>query len=634
MSKRPSTHTTGPMPVVAAAPLSVSSPSALAALLVAAIPWLKELGLAHPTSVSVVNALGVTRSRVYELKARLEERLPELVGPAGRPSRQGSPPPPTQPATELLGYLYEHPGAVRDRGLRRTYSDGFRLFVLELLQRHSSVSLEAFSEATSLPLGTLKDWLRGGADAVETDKRAAPAAPPDPGIPQLQTVLAEWEAWDGTFVAFCDHLQLHCRLPWGRSMIQRVLEGCGVRIPRRRPGRSPDERALRDSFQTWFPHAQWEGDGTQIPVEVDGELFVFNLELDVDACTGAFVGAAVTRTENGAAVIDTLADAVATSGVRPLALLLDNKPSNHTDEVLAALQDSLLVRATPFRGQSKPHIEGGYGLLKPSLEGLALHSGGSREQLARSWLRSLVTVALRILNHRPRKDREGRSRFQLLDEAPTPEQVEQAREALRELQRRQERARATRAARQDPVVRARLEAAWERLGLQDPQGHVLLAAARYPLDAVVEGIAIFEGKSSRDTLPEGADARYLLGIVRNLATEWESWAISQALWAERVAARDDIAVRLEQQRNAVVEEVTDPEELLPEYLDRAMKTRARLDRFFWLVTAADVIHDEEPGDHLRLFRLAARRIASTHAVPPRDRNAAIRFLAAKVVPLS
>jgi hypothetical protein len=621
------------MPVVPAALPAVPSDPTLAALLLVASRWLKELDLPRPSGSAILAALEVSRSRAYELKTRLEARLDELCGPAGRPKQpEPTATPPAQPATELLQYLYEHPGAVRDKGRRKTYSDGFRLFVLELVRRHQDVCLEQLATTTALPLGTLKDWLRGGTAAVETECGAMPALPDLKG-PLLQTVLSEWSAWRGTFTAFCDHLQLHCRIPWGRSMIQRVLEGFGVRIPQRRVGRSPDEQALAESFRTWFPHAQWEGDGSQLPVLLDGELHVFNLELDVDAYSGAFVGAAVTPTEDSAAVVRTFVEAVEATGVQPLSLLLDNKPSNHCEAVEKALGDTLLIRSTPYRGQSKPHVEGGYGLLKPTLQGLKLHTGGTREQLAASYLNGLVIAVLRVLNHRPRRDRDGLSRFQLLGETPSVEETEQARQALLALQAKQDKARATRAARQDPVVRARLEAAYARLGLDDPKGHILTATARYPLDAVLEGIAIFSSKKKRATLPDGVDARYLLGIVRNLATEWESWELALSLWDERSAARDEIATRLEQQRDTFAEALVQAEDLLPQYIDRAMNTPSRLERFFWLVAAADAINDQPTGHNNRLFRLAARRISSTHAVPSRDRAAAVRFLAAKVAPL-
>ena len=68
----------------------------------------------------------------------------------------------------------------------------------------------------------------------------------------------------------------------------------------------PDELALRGSFRTFFPGAQWVGDGMQVPVVVDGQRFVFNLELNVDAYTDAFVGMSVRDNEDSAAVVEAL----------------------------------------------------------------------------------------------------------------------------------------------------------------------------------------------------------------------------------------------------------------------------------------------------------------------------------------
>ena len=376
------------MPVVAAATAVVSSPLTTAALLLTALPQLRSLGLASPTATEVLGALDVGRSRAYELKARLEDRLGELVGPPGRPAAPEPAAASPTLATQVLRYVAEHPGAIRSGAVRNTYSDGLRLFVLDLLQRHAGLDLEACAETIAIPLGTLKDWLRDDSAAAQPEPEAAVdverLARLDPIGPQLQTLLAEWARWDGSFTAFCDHAQRHCRLPFGRTLIASLLERCGVRERDRREGRSPDEDALRDAFVTFFPHAQWVGDGSQVPVEVDGELFVFNVELDVDAFSGAFVGANVSPTEDSAAVTDTFNDAIASTGVRPLALLLDNKPSNHTDQVQAELDDTLLIRATPFRAQNKAHVEGGYGLLKPTLAGLALDTSGSPKALAAS----------------------------------------------------------------------------------------------------------------------------------------------------------------------------------------------------------------------------------------------------------
>ena len=71
--------------------------------------------------------------------------------------------------------------------------------------------------------------------------------------------------------------------------------------------------------------------------ETNGQRFVFNLELMVDAYSGGFVGMSARDEEDSAAVTEALSDGVATTHEAPLAVLLDNRPSNHTPQVDAAL---------------------------------------------------------------------------------------------------------------------------------------------------------------------------------------------------------------------------------------------------------------------------------------------------------
>lgn len=624
------------MPVIPPPRAAVLSPVAIAALLLAALPHLRALALAEVTGDQVLAALDATRSRAYALKARLEALLATLVGPTGRPPTPPSPPAPPSLATALLRYVARHPGSIRQGAGRHNYSDGFRLAVLDLHERHADVALDAFAEATTVPLGTLKDWLRGESTAVQP-AAAAPASPAvSPVGPQLQTLLAEWGRWKGNFVAFCDHVQQQCRLPFKRHHTASLLQAAGVRLPKRRAGRSPDEAALRGAFATYFPHAQWVGDGSLVPVAVDGEVFAFNLELDVDAYSGAFVGADVSDVEDSDAVIAAFRDAVAATRKRPLALLLDNKPSNHTEDVVAELGDgTILIPATPFRPQNKAHVEGAFGLLKPTLEGVALDATGSRRDLARSFLTSLVIAVCRVINHRPRRDRGRRSRASLLTNAPSSEQVEQARRDLKALLDKQRKARETLAARQDPVVREHIAAAFARLGLEDPQGTFLTAIARYPLEAVVDGCAIYESKQRVGTLPDGVDARYLLGIVRNVAHDREGWALADALWDGRSTARDLLAAQLERQRDETAAAASTPDDCLAAFIDRATHAASRIDRHFWLNAAAGLItHHASDGSTHDRYRRATRRVLAAYALRPDERTAAIRFLAGKVLPLA
>jgi hypothetical protein len=311
----------------------------------------------------ILGATGATRSRAYELKVALLGLLPTLEHPVGRPKVEQRPTPEGASIVtkEVLCFVMQHPGCVHQRARRQRYSDAFRAFLLELCQKNSQMPIEAFALAAEAPLGTLKDWLRGGRDDTETPVPQATAASGDPvASVKVETILEQWRSWKGDFVAFCDHVSFNLRIPYGRTLIAFILEQHGERTPQRRKGRSPDEKALRDAFETFFAGAEWVGDGTTIEVEINGERLGYNLELMVDAYSGAFVGVSFRDEEDSTAVIEAFDDGVSATGAPPIATLLDNRPSNHTPEVKEALQPSLCMHATKGSPQNKAHVEGGF----------------------------------------------------------------------------------------------------------------------------------------------------------------------------------------------------------------------------------------------------------------------------------
>ena len=409
------------MPPVAEGLLRVC-PVVTAALLLVARTLCEALSLPAPTVGQILAATKAPHSSAYDLTETLVALLPTLVPVRGRPPAPA--PAPTAadgaPTRAVLEYVMAHPGCVHRVGTRRHYADCFRRFVVELRAGHATLDLAAFADAVGVPPGTLKEWLGIPAQSAE-----APAAPPRPAAEgaQMQTVLDAWPRWAGGFLAFCDHVRDELRVPFGRALVARILEVHGLRRPVRRDGRSPDEIALRGAFRTYFPGAQWVGDGMQVPVVVDGERFVFNLELDVDAHTSALVGVCVGDEEDSTAVVEALADAVATTGAPPLALLLDNKPANHAPEVDAALGDTLRIRATLGRPQNKAHVEGAFGLFSQILPALELDTMTCAHDVARALLGLVVPVWARTTNHRPRADRGGRSRVDLYADTPSDAQI-------------------------------------------------------------------------------------------------------------------------------------------------------------------------------------------------------------------
>lgn len=628
------------------------SPHVLAALLLAANTHLRALDLPHPTTTAVLEATRATRSRAYELRDQLLAQLSSLDRPPGRPATPVIERPTDVTASssrEALRYLIDHPGAVSRNGQRRYYSDGFRCFALAQCERHPELNVEIIAEAIDVPATTLREWL--GAGAATPEQSSSSASMPEPIAPvasdakkteltldvigdlQVQTVLDAWRTWRGPFTAFCDHLQHHHHVRFGRAAIASILQRAGERVPARRRGRSPDEQALCRSFEIFFPGAQWTGDGTPIRVALEGEIFVFNLELVVDTASAAAVGIDVRDHEDAAAVVAAFDDAITTTGAAPLALLLDNKPSNHAPVVDEAIGDTVLMRATVARPQNKAHVEGAFGLFSQVAPPIVIEAPTKRER-ARQILDLQARTWAGTLNHRPRADHRGRSRFDLYREAaPSADDIERAREALVARAREQQQAHETRHARQDPASRQILDETFARLGFDDSQGHLRTAIARYPLARIVEGIAIFDGKLRAATLPDGVDARYLLGIVRNLAHEHEGYAIAERLWELRRDARDLVFGPLHAAKDVLQRQQLDVDERLRSFVDRGLATDRGIERFFWLTCAVDIIRAEPLATQHDRFRLAARRIHGTHRVTHTERLRATRFLAAKILPL-
>lgn len=622
-------------PIPLPEPFRAVSPLVLAGLLLAARTLLVAFGLPCPSVDAIVHATGATRSRAYEISSAIVALLPSLAAARGRPPKPTSAPAPDTAALTraALAFVMEHPGCV-DHDERRRYSDGFRHFVLEQHEAHPALDVEALAAAVHVPLGTLKDWLRAPRTAVdEGPEVAAPTTELTVDSLHFQTVIDAWKRWQGSFLAFCEHVRVHLRVPFGRSMVSATLEAHGLRRAGKRQRRSPDESALHGAFKTFFAGAQWVGDGMQLPVVVDDVRFNFNLELDVDAHTGAFIGVSVRDQEDAAAVIEAFDDGVATAGAHPLALLLDNRPSNHTFEVHAALGDTMLIRATTERPQNKAHVEGAFGLLSQVLPPLVLDTRRSARDLAKQFVGVVATVWARTTNHRPRKDRGRRSRADLYADKPSDEQRDRARRELRELADRQERARRTLEARRRPDVMALLDDHFTRLDLLDPDRHIRVAIAGHPLDAILAGIAIFDGKRLANTLPEGVDARYLLGIVRNVAAKTEGELVARRLLELRLEVRDQTLAALVRERDALLA-LRDVSKACVDCIDLALATESPLERSFWLDSLATLIRDRGDDRRDAFFRAAARRIHATFAVALRDRHDAVRVVAERLVAIA
>lgn len=642
LSVHRSKRTDARMQAVPEAPPKVSS-SLIAAILICAATFLRELKLETTIRVEdILDATGVSKSRAYELKNDLLDLLPTIVRPRGRPpapAAEVSPVPERlQIAQSVIDFVYANPGCAHGGSKRRRYSDTFRRFMIDLRAKHSDVDPAGFADAVRISAETLETWFRAPPPAAASaDPPASEFDEPDssdePQRRSIELVLQVWKSWRGDFSDFCDHLRDQWRISFGRTLIGNILAAYGLRTPKRRPKRSPDEIASRGSFETFFPGAQWVGDGSAVDVTIDDERFTVNLELNVDAHTTAVVGLASTLEEDESAVLDALHSGIDTTGAMPLALLLDNKPSNHTETIDRALgEDTLRIRATLFRPQNKAHCEGAFGLFKAELPPIAVTTE-SKSELARQLVEGLATAWARGLNHRPRRDRNGLSRVALYDAPVSEQQINDARAALKERCRKQELARATRLARMDPLVRNMLDEAFIRLELADPDHHIKSAIARYPAEAIIDGVAIFTSKRNAGTLPDDADGRYLLGIVRNVANKRELIALSTAIVEERLRWRDRELQSLRVEIDVLKHEHADHRSLISALALRALSSNRIIDEIVFVDELKKTFLGlPQPSLRPELDHLA-RVLAASFRTPPDRRQHIILALASVAWPV-
>lgn len=610
------------------------SPIVTAGVLLCARSLAEPLGLLMPGAQAILDATGASRSRAYELAQELRTSLPSFCRVAGRPRVVREPPPKNEVAAvcgEVLRFVARHPGCIHRVDERGHYAEVFRLFILELRDKHEDMPLVDFASAIDVPLGTLEDWLRAPKPAA-FDATDEGNAEHEAKQTQIETVRAAYRTWRGDFTPFCEHVRRDYRIDFGRTMIASILFAHGERKPEKRAGRSRDEEALRDAFKTFFPGAQWVGDGKQLEVCVDGESYTQNLELVVDAKTGAAVGVSVRAEEDSAAVVLAFENGKDTTGEPPLALLLDNRPSNHTPDVDAALGETIRMRSTPGRAQNKAHVEGAFGLFAQKAPTIEIDTHDARE-LARTVAFLVALTFFRAQNHTPRHDRKGFTRVELYAETVTPEAREAARTALRERVRKLELARQTRAARLDPVVKATLDDAFARLALVDPERHIRDAIACYTRDSIVAGIAIFAGKRAANTLPAAVDARYLLGIVKNVEYVHEADAIFEALLSERLAARDRFLKPLVEERDALRATAAPAGPKVDAVVDRLVAAERVIDRTFWLEALAQLLADLDEEQRRGLAQRAARRINAVFRLRIADREYLVRSLLRRLWPL-
>lgn len=609
---------------------SDTKPSIRAAVVLHAMEILRDHQGWPRTATEAIALLGACRSQAYEMLGRHKAAIDTLCGEAGRPPQDPSPDATLAVTRSIRDFLLANPGAARSGAPRSWYGDPFRRHVLDLAAPDgpgANLTREQFADAVGVPPDTLDDWLRHPHSTQPGE--APPPAPDSLAIRQahVATILAEWTKWRGTFDAFCKSLGEQHRIPYRMTFIGSVLHAAGLR--QRKSPRPVEAPWSPGTFRLLFPGAHWIGDGTTIAIWINDHVYAFNAEAHIDAASNALVAIDVTRTENEQAVIDAYQHGLVTTGEPPLALTLDNRPSNLTPAVETAIAPTVLLASTPGRGPAKAPIEGAFGLFAQIAPPLAIW-GRTEREIARSTLQLVLTVFAWARNGKPRTRLGGRTpRDFYLDANATPEDIEAALAWFRELQRRQERIRLTREARLDPVRLTLLAEGLAKLDIPDPDGRIARQLATFSRDAIVRGLAIYEAKRDTGTLPEDADHCYLGGIIRNIHERQELELTGRHLLEQRLRLGDLVLGPLEVQAERIRESLQ-AVQLPREFVDQALRAGPSIDFRFWMTAAASAIARLSAAIGHSLFPDLNRRIAASFSTDYKRRSDLTDAIAAAI----
>ncbi|GAB4567244.1 MAG: hypothetical protein Tsb0020_19590 [Haliangiales bacterium] len=610
----------------------------------------------------ILAATAVGSSQAYVRRAQVRAALAGLSRQAAQTGASDSDDAELRIAQAVIEFMARNPGCVVHRASKRSFSVGFRAKVRELRRRHPTVPEQRFAAAIRVRPSTLRAWLRA---TPETSSRgrsdrprphAAQTSTPSASLPPAGVSVAgpqaagpeaalidAWRRWRGSFTSFCDYVRAELGLPWRRTAIARLLADAGLRHLRPRGRRPRVDLAPRRAFQSFFPGAIWSSDGAAVPVVIDGQRHVFNVQLMLDTDSGAIPGISIRDHESGQALCEAFDDAVRATGETPLGLLLDHRPCNHGRVASALRRHTRVFFAGKNRPQSKGHVEGAFGLFSQAvppielrLDALAHAAASERDtrELARQVLALTVQTWARTWNYRPRRTRQRRHRVELYRRGVPS--ADAARRAERFLDGRVRAAgRTRRGPRPDSALRRLVRAELARLELADPRGYTATVLASRPLPAVLAGLAIFAGKRTAGTLPADAGHAYLLGIVGRLAETAEVLAVSDRLWETRSRANQHVRAALVdmEQRCRAARGGEGIRACVDQSIDHAVASAGNCDRRLWLAVAGKLIRSVPRDGWRALYRRASRRIAAHRAWSTREQHLAMCVLAAETLPL-
>ena len=224
---------------------------------------------------------------------------------------------------------------------------------------------------------------------------------------QIKFVVSFWQAYyeprqKVKFGAFMKQLRKAWKQnDWvipcpSRKTVEDILLANDVRQPKSQKPQTPHTNRVKQ----FFPNAQVLLDGKEIEVIYKGEAYFVTIEFCKDIASGATTGMALGESESYELVKKALQEHQEKYG-DPLAVLTDNGPANRPLEIELGRNEKLVIRARPYRPQTKGHIENEFSIFEKKVSHIEIKGEGGQE-IVMSIVAVITRMYLRLRNQIPR----------------------------------------------------------------------------------------------------------------------------------------------------------------------------------------------------------------------------------------
>ena len=159
------------------------------------------------------------------------------------------------------------------------------------------------------------------------------------------------------------------------------------------------------------PHTLWEGDGKQLTITINGEIFQFCWYAFIDQTTTLLVGSSITDNESSASFLESLKDGKNKVGFYAVGVLLDNRlPETDLSAVKEFCNEHsiTIIRTFPGNSKSNGNIENNFSIFEKFVGEIHIQ-GANDKEIARSVANAIIEVFTQQRNYSPRKRFGGKT---------------------------------------------------------------------------------------------------------------------------------------------------------------------------------------------------------------------------------